>query len=186
MTTIRLRHGATSNYNLEIYGATVEEDLDMEYDINFAYPKTTYGAPTATDPRREVKDLKTMNRVFTITGYIDGSSCKNASWDDYTGSNKKTAPDARQRLSDMARYGGNCIFTYGIQHENGMFTSDENKQYYYGEGDEGFNVYISKLKITEHPEEKSTDEYDVDAVFTIPSKYHVIITMFVGYETGTV
>lgn len=185
MTTIRLAKSINATeYYLEIYGATIEEDLSATYvDFPYPFPEPDWGTPTVNRPRREVLDFLDRRRVFTITGTIDKDSNKDISWS----TSGITAQVGRDTLVKMAGHGGTIRFYYGIPADGTDYVGTTNLMYYTDASDptkQGFECYIESYKITEEPED--TDKASTSGSYYLPSKYHVIITLFYGKKLGSI
>jgi len=171
MTTIRLAH-STGGYYLQVDAAQIEEDLSKEVSgYAWPFPKAKWATPTATQPRKESLDLLSITRTFTITGTIQAESKCNSGWT----STGTSAPEARDVLVNMMRYGGTGRMYYGTTSEASAGSySPSNNNMYYTSG--GFPVNFIKYKIVE----TARDEQNV------PTEYEVTITVQVMFDQGQV
>ena len=171
MTTIRLAH-STGGYYLEIDASQIEEDLSKQVP-GYArpFPKAKWAAPSATQPRKEALDLLNITRTFTLTGTIQKESKCNSGWT----STGTSAPEARDVLINMMRYGGVGRFYYGTSAEAtaGSY-SISNDDMYYTAG--GFPCHFLKYKIVE----VARDDQNV------PIEYEVTITLEIEFDQGQV
>lgn len=169
MTTLQLTKtmdigaGSTS-YTVEILGAKVEEVLTKEV-INWAdpipQPDWTDG-PSATQPGRQAIDLLNINRVFSITGFIDAKSCDNFP-DPGSGVNRTpiSASEVRDVLVNMMRAGGTSYFKYGVPADTTGLSGDgyeESSANIYFTST-GFEVHITRMQLVEDGGSEQTGEY---------------------------
>ena len=178
MTTIRLTH-STGGYYLKIDASQVEEDLTKGVaSFPYSTPNAKWGSPTAILPRREGLDLLSIQRIFTITGTIYAHSKCNSNWN-RTGI---TAPEARDVLVNMMRYGGVGRFDYGESSEAalGGYVNSDDHMYYTSSEDgsikKGFPCQFIKYKIVEI----ARDEQN------IPIEYEVTISVEVSFNQGQI
>ena len=153
MTTIQLYNGTST---LTIFGAKIKENIIKEViAYNYPFPSADWGAPSASRPRKEAVDLLTVQRVFTITGYIDKDSISGGT----------TAPQARDVLVNLPRAGGTDTFRYGVDADKGSYSPSAGNMYYTSTG---FEVHITKIQI---------DEVAEDPTGGIPTQYPVVVTV---------
>jgi len=147
MTTIQLSKSGVGT--IEIQGAKIEEVFTKEV-ISYAKPftKTKWGTMTPTQPVRIAIDILKVNRVFTITGTIDKESISGGT----------SAPQARDVLINMGRYGGALTFKYGVASDvygkkpdgtNVSYYSPSINNMYYDSN--GFSCHVNRIQVSEEP-----------------------------------
>lgn len=156
MTTIQLKKnmnlGAGAiNYVITMENTQVEETITKEL-LSFPMPKAPadWGKPTATCPERRAIDLVSLNRVFTITGWIDVESCDSVPFgvSDHT---PWSVQEVRDLLVNMVRYGGVLYFHYGIQSD----VDGSHRDSYEPQDDDiyftttGFPCHVNRMQIKE-------------------------------------
>lgn len=155
MTTIQLKKtmnmGAGDvEYVITIENTTVEETITKEL-ISFPLPKDSWCKPTANSPYRMAVDLVSLNRVFSITGWIDVESTDSVPFgaSDHT---PWSVQEVRDLLVNMVRYGGVLYFHYGIQTDvDGSYRDSyepQNDDIYFTTT--GFPCHVNRIQLKEN------------------------------------
>lgn len=177
MTTIQVKKnmdlgaGAT-DYVITLQNTIIEETITKEL-ISFPLPKDSWGKPTATSPYRMAIDLVSLNRVFTVTGWIDVESsdevCVNS-----VNRTPRSASEVRDIIVNMIRYGGALYFHYGVQADVDGSTRD-------GYIPEDYNIYFNTTGFPCHVNRLQLKE----GAHASPGKYRVGSVVKEDYKDGS-